>query len=92
MSVVLGVLIWVAAGVLFFIPIPQPITGGGTVSCGSAVDPVDEPLIRNSCGPVADENRVQAIALLCVGAVVAVGGCATFGLRKSTQEGFVVTD
>lgn len=84
LAILIGAILWVVAGGLFYVPVTVTATDGANLDCGSAASPSSgvQALV---CGPAAAQKRVQAVTVLIGGLVIAVGGAAVFGLAKGPR-------
>ncbi|MGV1037900.1 MAG: hypothetical protein ACOYD0_12880 [Candidatus Nanopelagicales bacterium] len=84
LAVLIGALLWVVAGGLFYVPATIQATDGGNLDCGSAASPTSG-VQAFACGPAAAQKRVQAVTVLIGGLVIAMGGAAVFGFAKDVS-------
>lgn len=87
LSIVAGLLIWVAAAVMFFTPVWVETKDATRVDCGSAASPKLDGFNALLCGPEAERNRLLGLALIGAGLLVGIGGAAAFGLRAPSGAG-----
>ncbi len=91
LAILIGAVLWVVAGGLFYVPVTVQATDGAKLDCGSAASPTSG-VQSFACGPAAAQSRVQAVTVLIGGLVIAVGGAAAFGFAKDGSERKTVTE
>jgi hypothetical protein len=84
---IVGALLLLFAGYLFWAPVGQSVPSGFPAKCGSAAHPPDDTLGKAVCGSINDERRSQALALLIAAVIVAGGGLLAFGAAPVEPRG-----
>lgn len=81
----LGALLLVLAGYLFWSPLGKDSPNGLSVRCGSAESPPSDALRRAACGSLNSSRRGAALAALLAAVVVSGGGALAFGVTQRPE-------
>jgi hypothetical protein len=78
----LGALLLVLAGLLFWGPISHEVSNGFPAKCGSAAKPPKDSLGKAVCGNANAVRRAESIAALVGAGVLVGGGLLLFGFTR----------
>lgn len=81
----LGALLLLASGYLFWSPIGTSVPDAFPASCGSAASPPRDSLGKAVCGSLNEQREAQAAAALGAAVVVILGGLLAFGVKRVAQ-------
>jgi hypothetical protein len=84
---IVGALLLVFAGYLFWAPLGHSVGTGFPARCGSAAHPPHDTLAKAVCGSVNDERRAQSLSMLVAAVIVVVGGVLAFGATRVDPRG-----
>jgi hypothetical protein len=90
LCVLLGVLVLIAAGVAWWLPLERLVPSAPPVPCGTAANPVTAAPAAQLCGALAQREQVLAAGLLAAAVAVTAGGLLVFGAARRTQVAHTV--
>ncbi|HTY73694.1 MAG TPA: hypothetical protein VMI11_14945 [Actinomycetes bacterium] len=86
-SVVVALLLLLAAGFVLVVPIERPTLSGAPFRCGTAAQPAAGSFAASVCSGLVRQRQLQAAGLGLAALVVVAGGLWTFGTTRRTERG-----
>jgi hypothetical protein len=84
--ILLGLLLLVVSGYLFWSPLEKPTKEGIPFGCSSAANPPTEQFPKTVCGKINQRRQMQAGSFLIAAIIVGAGGVLTFGSSRTEEH------